>query len=161
MHAPVTGMDQTTSKQHSRQSRLLFAAIVVFAVVGMIVSGIALQRHYAKSATGYCDFGEKFNCDIVNRSEYSAVLDIPVAAIGVAGYAAIFALSTYWRSQNQTPVRLLIASLAGLAFALYLTYIEAYKLEIWCILCLSSLVCIAAIAVLSMALKMKTSMLKA
>jgi uncharacterized membrane protein len=32
---------------------------------------------------------------------------------------------------------------------LYLTYIEAYKLETWCILCLSSLAMIAAITLLS------------
>jgi uncharacterized membrane protein len=44
---------------------------------------------------------------------------------------------------------LLVASLAGLGFALYLTYIEARILYAWCILCLSSLAAIFAIAALS------------
>jgi uncharacterized membrane protein len=44
---------------------------------------------------------------------------------------------------------LAIASLAGLGFALYLTYIEGFVLAAWCILCLSSLVLIFGIAVLS------------
>ena len=64
----------------------------------MAVSAVSLERHYAKSATEFCDFNEKFSCDIVNRSEYSTVSGIPVAAIGVAGYAALFLLSTFWKS---------------------------------------------------------------
>lgn len=111
----------------------------------MIVSAISLQRHYAKSVTRFCEVGEAFNCDIVNRSEYSTLMGIPVAAIGVAGYAALFALATVCRSRVQTPTRLFIAALLGLAFALYLTYIEGFVLDTWCILCLSSLAMIATI----------------
>jgi vitamin-K-epoxide reductase (warfarin-sensitive) len=117
----------------------------------MVVSAVSLQRHYARSATQYCDFGEKFNCDIVNRSEYSSIIGIPVAGIGVAGYAVLFALSMFFRDQNETPLRLLIAAAVGLGFALYLTYIEAYVLTTWCILCLSSLAVIGLITVLAVA----------
>ena len=41
---------------------------------------------------------------------------------------------------------LAMASLAGLGFALYLTYIEGFVLAAWCILCLSSLALIFCIA---------------
>ena len=112
----------------------------------MIVSGISLQRHYAKSETQFCEFGEKFNCDIVNRSEYSSIVGIPVAAIGLAGYGLLFALSTFYRARPETPTRLLLASLAGLAFALRLTYIEGYVLTTWCVLCLISLALIFLIS---------------
>jgi uncharacterized membrane protein len=127
----------------------LFVAIAVLALAGMAVSAVSLQRHYAKSATAFCDFGERFNCDIVNRSEYSSVMGIPVAGIGVAGYGLLFALATVYRSRVQTPLRLLVAALAGLAFALYLTYVEGYVLGTWCILCLSSLALIAMITALA------------
>ena len=123
----------------------------------MAVSAVSLQRHYAKSATEFCDFNEKFSCDIVNRSEYSTVAGIPVAAIGVAGYAALFLLSTFWKSQPETPNRLLGAALAGLAFALYLTYIEAYKLMTWCILCLISLALISLISVFAILIKWRSA----
>jgi uncharacterized membrane protein len=89
----------------------------------------------------------------VNRSEYSTVMGIPVAAIGVGGYGVLFALATVYRSRMQTPVRLLAAAVAGLAFALRLTYVEGYVLETWCILCLSSLALIAMITVLASVLK--------
>ncbi len=70
---------------------------------------MSLQRHYAKSATEFCDFSEKFNCDIVNRSEYSSFEGIPVAGIGVLGYATLFVLSTFSKSRAETPNRLLAA----------------------------------------------------
>jgi vitamin-K-epoxide reductase (warfarin-sensitive) len=130
-------------------ARGLMWAIAVLALAGAIVSAISLQRHYAKSTTTYCEFGEKFNCDIVNRSEYSTLVGIPVAGIGVLGYTLLLALATYYRSRTETPTRLLVAALAGLGFALYLTYVEAYLLETWCILCLSSLTLISLIAVLA------------
>ena len=43
-----------------------------------------------------------------------------------------------------------------LAFALYLTYIEAYELMTWCILCLSSLLLIALISMLAIAVKVRS-----
>jgi vitamin-K-epoxide reductase (warfarin-sensitive) len=131
--------------------------IAVLSLAGIVDSAISLERHYAKSATSYCDFSQKFSCDIVNRSEYSEIAGIPVAGIGVAGYAALFVLSTFWRSRGETPFRLLAASLAGLAFALYLTYIEAYQLVTWCILCLISLALIFLITVLAAIIRFGTS----
>ncbi len=140
-----------------QQNRVLFLLIAILSISGVIASSVALQRHFAKSATKYCDFGEKFNCDIVNRSEYSTALGIPVALIGVAGYAAMFVLSTLLRSRTETPNRLLGAALAGLGYALYLTYIEAYELTTWCILCLISLLLIFLISALAVTLKVKSS----
>ena len=138
-------------------SRFLFVAIAVLSVAGAAVSAVSLQRHYAKSATAYCDFNQKFSCDIVNRSVYSTIEGIPVAGIGVAGYATLFLLATFWKSRAETPNRLLGAALAGLAFALYLTYIEAYELMTWCILCLISLLLISLISFLAVAVKVGTT----
>jgi len=136
-----------------RIARILLVPIAVLALAGMIVSAVSLQRHYAKSATSYCEFGEKFNCDIVNRSEYSSLFGIPVAGIGMAGYGLLLVLSTFKRLDDKTPTRLLLAAGIGLAFALYLTYVEAYVLTTWCILCLTSLAMISLITVLAGILK--------
>jgi len=136
-------------------SRIVFTAIAVLSLAGAMVSAVSLQRHYAKSATAFCDFSQRFSCDIVNRSEQSSVMGIPVAGIGVAGYAVLFFLSTFRRLRPDTPNRLLGAATAGLTFALYLTYVEAYILETWCILCLISLGLICLIAVLSALVKLR------
>jgi vitamin-K-epoxide reductase (warfarin-sensitive) len=135
---------------------ILFILIAILSVAGALDSAIALQRHYAKSDSNFCDFNQKFNCDIVNRSEYSTMVGIPVAGIGVAGYAALFALATFLKSRPETPTRLLAASLAGLVFALYLTYIEAYELTTWCILCVASLVLIFLISILALLVKLRS-----
>lgn len=129
--------------------RWMFAVVAVLAVAGIAVSSVALHHHYGTSAASYCDIGANFNCDIVNRSTYSTVFGIPDALIGILGYAALFGWATFWRERAQTPMILFGASLAGLAFALYLTYIEGFVLATWCILCLSSLTLISLITLLS------------
>ena len=139
------------------RNRILFALIVLLSLAGIIVSAVSLQRHYAKSATEFCDLNQKFSCDIVNRSEYSTIQGIPVAGIGVFGYATLFVLASFWKSRAQTPNRLLGAAIAGLAFALYLTYIEAYELMTWCILCLLSFALISLISFLAIAVKVRSA----
>jgi len=153
----VTDSEPTPAQARAkrRANRFFFVVIAVLSLGGVAISAVSLQRHYAKSATSYCDFNQKFSCDIVNRSEYSTLLGIPVAGIGVAGYGALFALATFWRSHWETPNRLLGAAIAGLAFALYLTYIEAYELMTWCILCLISLAFISLITVFAIVLKLR------
>jgi uncharacterized membrane protein len=127
----------------------LMSVIAILAVCGIVVSSLSLQHHYSTSKTAYCEIGETFNCDIVNRSEYSSVFGIPVALIGMLGYAGLAGLATVYRERRETPAMLFIAAAAGLAFALYLTYIEARVLGVWCILCLSSLALIATTTVLA------------
>jgi uncharacterized membrane protein len=133
-------------------ARGLFLAVAILATVGIVVSSVSLDHHYRKSKTSYCDFGQSFNCDIVNRSEYSTVAGVPVALIGILGYAAMLAFATFYREKAETPGILLLASLGGLGFALYLTYVEKFILATWCILCLSSLAVIFTISVLSLLL---------
>jgi uncharacterized membrane protein len=135
----------------------LLVAIAVLAAVGVAVSSVSLYHHYAASKTTYCEVGESFSCDIVNRSIYSTVLGVPVAAIGIAGYASLLILSILYREKLDTPMWLFTGSLAGLGFALYLTYIEGFVLTTWCILCLSSLFLIFSIAVLSSALVIRVA----
>ncbi len=130
----------------------ILGAITLLAVAGIILSSVSLHHHYGTEKTSFCDFGGNFNCDMVNRSTYSTVAGIPVALIGVLGYAGILGLATVYRSQARTPLILLIGSAAGLGFALYLTYVETFVLAVWCVLCLSSLGVITAITLISIVL---------
>jgi uncharacterized membrane protein len=130
-------------------SRRVLQAIAVLALAGMVVSSVSLYHHYGTSKTSYCDFGDSFNCDVVNRSVYSTVLGVPDALIGILGYGLLLALATIYRTKAETPFMLLLASTVGLGFALYLTYIEKFVLATWCVLCLSSLLLIVLITVLS------------
>ena len=130
-------------------ARRILLLISVLALGGVAVSSVSLYHHFGTSQTSYCDFGESFNCDIVKRSTYSTISGIPVALIGIVGYLGLLLLATFYRHKAETPTRLVLASLAGLSFALYLTYIEGFVLAAWCVLCLSSLAIIFCISVLS------------
>src|SRR6266581_610177 len=110
-------------------SRRVLMAIAIVAVLGIAVSSVSLDHHFRKSKTSYCDFGQSFNCDIVNRSEYSTVAGVPVALIGILGYLALLAFATFYREKAETPGILLVGSSGGLGFALYLTYVEKYILS--------------------------------
>ncbi|MFZ0687831.1 MAG: vitamin K epoxide reductase family protein [Terriglobales bacterium] len=137
------------STRMSGWARRLMLVIAVLAVCGIVVSSVSLRHHYATSKTEFCDIGETFNCDIVNRSEYSTLLGIPVALIGMMGYAALAGLATVYRDRRETPAMLFGGAAVGLAFALYLTYVEAHVLGVYCILCLSSLSLIAMTTILA------------
>ena len=69
---------------------------------------------------------------------------IPVAVIGIAGYMLLGLLAGI-----NARKALLIAAVIGLAFSLYLTRIEAYVLEVWCIYCVASLATITLITISS------------
>lgn len=129
--------------------RRLMVVVAVIALAGVAVSSFSLYHHFNRSKTSFCDIGESFNCDLVNRSVYSTVLGVPAALIGILGYLLILGLATVYREKAETPAILVIVSAGGLGFALYLTYLEAYVLRAWCILCLTSLALIFASAVLS------------
>jgi uncharacterized membrane protein len=138
----------TVSGSPRKISRLMLT-IALLAVFGVAVSAVSLYHHFGTSKTSFCDLSQSFNCDVVNRSSYSTVAGLPVALIGIVGYLLILALATIYRQKAETPFMLLVASLAGLGFALYLAYVEARILYAWCVLCLSSLAAIFAIAALS------------
>jgi len=126
--------------------------ITIVAAAGVAVSSVSLYHHFGTSKTSFCDLGRSFNCDLVNRSAYATVAGVPVALIGILGYLAILAFATVYRDKAETPLILAIASLGGLGFSLYLTYIEAHLLGVWCVLCLSSLALISTLAILSLSL---------
>lgn len=125
----------------------LMTGIALVAVAGVAISLVSLYEHFATSTISFCNFSESFNCDLVNRSAYSTILGVPVALIGIIGYLLVATLATIYRNQPQTPMLLLIASVGGMGFALYLAFVEKFVLGVWCVLCLASLglICIEVI----------------
>jgi vitamin-K-epoxide reductase (warfarin-sensitive) len=116
--------------------------IAVLALAGAVVSGLALQVHYA-AGTSPCSINEKWDCGIVNHSSYSMIEGIPVALIGLLGYLALV-----WLGLARQRAVLSLVSAVGLAFALYLAHIERDVLGVWCLYCVISLAIIAMITLL-------------
>jgi uncharacterized membrane protein len=118
--------------------------IALLAVVGVVVSSLALQVHYSNE-TEPCSINAKWDCGIVNHSPFAEIAHIPVAAVGIAGYLVMGSLALLKR-------RRLVAVLAlgALGFSLYLTYIEKYILEVYCIYSVTSFGIIVLINVLAL-----------
>ena len=127
----------------------LLTAILLLTLAGIAVSSVSLYNHYDKSESSFCDLGGKFNCDIVNRSIYSHIGPVPVALIGILGYLSLAAMTHLCRKNMDGKMFLFGTALAGLGFALYLTYIEGFVLAAWCVLCLTSLALIFTITILA------------
>jgi vitamin-K-epoxide reductase (warfarin-sensitive) len=120
-------------------------AIVILAILGIVASSLALKVHYDDPGKEPCSINDKWDCGVVNHSPYAMVRGVPVAGIGIAGYLLIAALGLARRKG------LLLASvLIGLAFALYLSNIEAHVLEVWCLYCVISQGIIAVLTLLSL-----------
>lgn len=139
--------------------------IVLLALAGIVVSSLALHVHYTTGVEP-CDLNSHWDCGTVNRSSYATVPGIlwhlrasrhpdavtgsaprtglPVATVGIMGYAAILLLALFRRRWLT-----LLLSLGALAFALYLSNIEAHVLEVWCLYCVISQCLIALITLLS------------
>lgn len=118
--------------------------IVLLALAGAVVSGLALQVHLSTD-TQPCSINEHWDCGIVNHSSYAEVAHIPVAAIGIAGYLLLAVLAGLKRRGL-----LLAAAIGGLAIALYFTSIEARILRVWCLYCVISQGIIAVITLLAL-----------
>jgi vitamin-K-epoxide reductase (warfarin-sensitive) len=146
---PDTAMTTATAPSPSRLTAVLGWIIFALAVVGMACSIITLRNHYATSESDYCEVAANFNCDIVNRSIYSTIDKVPVAAIGIAGYALLMGLAPFAKKCRWASLMVLLGAVIGMGFALRLTYIEKYVLFTWCIFCLTSQIVIALILLLS------------
>jgi vitamin-K-epoxide reductase (warfarin-sensitive) len=108
--------------------------LLVLAVLGVIVSSLALREHYRTYGDSPCSINERWDCGVVNHSQYAMLAGIPVAVIGIVGYILMGVLA-FLRSYRL----LLIPTFAGLAFSLYLANIEAHVLGVWCVYCAISL----------------------
>jgi uncharacterized membrane protein len=118
--------------------------MAMLAIAGVVVSILALHVHYS-TETQPCSINEKWDCGVVNHSPFAEIAHIPVAAIGIAGYLALAGLA-FLRQRALT----FLAAEAGLGFALWLTFIEEYVLQVWCLYCVISLGVIVLITLLSL-----------
>jgi uncharacterized membrane protein len=119
--------------------------LLLLAIMGVIVSSLALREHYREYGDSPCSINEHWDCGVVNHSPYAMLGPIPVATVGIIGYILMGILA--WIRAYRL---LLVATFAGLAFSLYLANIEAHILGVWCIYCVISLGIISLMALFNL-----------
>ena len=124
--------------------RRLGLAIAMLAVAGLGVSAYLTYVHYA-GIEPICAGGG--GCERVQTSDYADLAGIPVAVLGLAGYALILAASQLPGEAARTAAAVL--ALVGFGFSAYLTYRELFTIDAICHWCVASAVIMTALAVLS------------
>jgi uncharacterized membrane protein len=115
-------------------------AIAGLALLGLAISIYLTYVHYA-GIEPVCT--SVSNCERVQTSEYADLAGIPVAVLGIVGYATIL-VSLRMRAD----VTALLAYLA-VAFSAYLTWAELFKIDAICPWCVASAIITLVIAVLA------------
>lgn len=135
--------------------------LLILAVLGIVVSSLALREHYREYGDSPCSINERWDCGVVNQSPFAllgGVIDqmgihshipivsgMPVATAGILGYILMAAVA-FRRSYRW----LLLLTFGSLAFSLYLAHIEKDLLGVWCVYCVISLGLICVMSVLTL-----------
>lgn len=139
----------------SSRNRLL---ILTLALIGVGVASASTWVHYKvltdASYISPCDISERFNCSQVYLSSYGAVKGIPVAIGGVAWFGLVALLAGFADTKGDAKTHVAGAyvftlSTIALAAILSLAYASFFVLKTYCILCMTTYVCVISIFVLS------------
>ena len=118
------------------------AVIPLLALGGLAIAGYLayVEATHVPAACGLIS-----GCEEVQGSKYAYILGVPVAQLGVLGYAGVLA-AWAWRARDRGPrgrlaqLALMGLTAAGTLFSLYLTAIEAFAIGASCTWCLASAV---------------------
>ena len=113
-------------------------ASLVLAIAGIGVAGYLTYVHYNLSAL-VCTFG---GCETVQTSRYAVLAGVPVAVLGLLMYLAVTGLVLVRATRRDLQLHLTATTfgivLAGLVFAIYLTYLEVAVIHAICQWCVMS-----------------------
>ena len=123
---------------------------IALTIIGLLVS-IYMTIYKVTSNEAMC-IGSS-GCSEVNASRYSEINGIPVAVLGVIGYASILALLFLENRlsffQENGPMIFFGVSLIGFLFTVYLIYLEIALIKAYCPFCLTSQAVMTIIFIIS------------
>jgi uncharacterized membrane protein len=127
-------------------ARALRITMIAITLIGLGVASYLTYIHYAgiKPLCGRNGGG----CEIVQTSEYSKLVGVPVALIGLIGYVAIMASLLAPENEN-TRFATVAFTVVGFGFSAYLTYRELFSIHQICEWCVSSAVIITLLMCLA------------
>jgi uncharacterized membrane protein len=122
--------------------RRLRLIAIVLAVVGLGVAAYLTYVHY-EGIKPVCGLGG--DCEKVQTSEWAELAAVPVALLGLIGYAAI--LATLFVNREEALIAGALVTLVGFGFSVYLTYRELFTIDAICPWCVSSAVILTLLAI--------------
>ncbi len=119
-------------------------AAVACCALGLAIAGYLTYVHYA-GISPVCEIAH--GCEKVQSSRWSEVAGIPVALLGLVGYAGI--LVALFVPGEAGLLAAAGQALAGAGFSAYLSYREVFTIDAICIWCVASALLLAALAVIT------------
>lgn len=116
-------------------------AAAAAAVAGLGIAGYLTIGHYA-GAEPACAIAH--GCGKVQASPYAQLAGVPVALLGVLGYAAILTALASDGERARSAAAFL--ALGGWGFSAWLTYVEVVRLEAICTWCVASALLMTVLA---------------
>jgi uncharacterized membrane protein len=131
---------------------------LAFSLGGAAVAAYLVRLHAIIAGNpkrGVCTFTDTISCDVVLASPYAAFGPIPVALIGLLGFAILAALAAWRlaggpRSPRWLPRALALVAGFGLLFELVMSWVEFFVIRAVCPYCLTALAFIAGTFVAAM-----------
>ncbi len=128
----------------------LYRASVALTILGLLVSIYMTVYKLTSNDTMCLGSGD---CHTVNASIYSEVNGIPVAVLGILGYASILAV-LFFETRNRFfrengTLMVFGLSLTGFIFTVWLIYVEIALIKAICPFCVTSQVAMTLIFILA------------
>ena len=121
--------------------------VAVLSLAGVFLAFYLVANNLGWTPPIPCGTGD---CGTVQSSRYAWVGPIPVSAIGLGGYLALFVLSLLGLQESKAHSRLIPpllfgGALLGVLYSGYLTYLEAAVIKAWCRYCVASAILITLV----------------
>jgi len=123
--------------------RRLRQVAIVLTLIGLAVAAYLTYVHY-DGIQPVCGLGG--DCEKVQTSEWADLAGVPVALLGLIGYAAI--LATLFVDREEALVAGALIALVGFGFSAYLTYRELFSIDAICPWCVASAVIMTLLAII-------------
>ncbi len=105
------------------------------AALGTLVSAYLTFEHFTDSETLACSGSGTVNCLKVTTSEWSVVAGVPVAVAGLGFFLAMMLLCAPARFAEPLGLLRLVGAVIGIVAALWLIYVELFKVDAICLWC--------------------------
>lgn len=124
--------------------------MIVLALIGIVLATYLLYNFYAVIPSTICNISSGINCNAITKGTLSTLFGIPVALVGLIGYAVIL-----FSSLTKKKKLALGMTAFGMLFCLRLTILELLFIKVICPVCLACQIIMLIVFLLSLQLNYK------
>ena len=124
--------------------------MIALSLVGIVLATYLLYNFYAPVPSTICNISSSINCNEITKGTLSLIFGIPVALIGLIGYAVIL-----FSAITKKKTLALGMTAFGMLFCLRLTILEIFFVKVLCPVCIACQIIMLLVFLLSFQLKYK------